>query len=96
MKIITEKDIEYVANLARLEVSADEMPEVVDKMEHIVELAHKLSEVSTGEVKPCELSTDLYNVFREDVVRPSFSQEEILANAPTKAGGCYAVPQTFE
>jgi len=95
MEIITREDIEYVANLARLEVGEDEMEEVVDKMEHIVELAHKLSEVDTSDVKPTDLSINLYNVFREDTVKPSFEQEEMLANAPTKTDGCYAVPQTF-
>jgi len=96
MEIITKEDIEYVANLARLEVKEDEMPEVKRKLEHVVELAYKLSEVDTNDVKPTNLSIELTNVFREDIVNPSFEQEEMLANAPTKADGCYAVPKTFE
>jgi len=96
MSIITQKDIEYVANLARLEVKKGEIAEVTRKMEFIVELANKLSEVDTSDVTPTNLSIDLVNVFREDEVRPSYSQEEMLENAPTQEQGCYAVPNTFE
>jgi len=96
MSIITKKDIEYVANLARLEVKEDELEEVTRKMEFIVELANKLSEVDTSNAEPTNLAIDLVNVFREDEVRPSYAQEEMLKNAPTKVDGCYAVPETFE
>ena len=96
MEIITKEDIEYVANLARLEVKEDEMPEVKRKLEHVVELAYKLSEVDTKDVKEIDLSKGLCNVFRDDIIKPSYPQDEMLKNAPTKADGCYAVPQTFD
>ena len=38
----------------------------------------------------------IQNVFREDVVKESYSQEDILKNAPSQEGGCYLVPKVVE
>jgi len=92
---ITEKEIEYIANLAMLEVKESEKAELTRKMSQVIDMANKLSEVDTSGVKPSSLSIDLENVFREDIIKPSYLRDEMLANAPTKSAGCYAVPQTF-
>jgi aspartyl-tRNA(Asn)/glutamyl-tRNA(Gln) amidotransferase subunit C len=35
-------------------------------------------------------------VFREDIVQPSFSRDELLKNAPNKEDGCFSVPRIVE
>ena len=90
---ITEQEIQYIANLAMLEVEEGEKEELTRKMSHIIDLANKLSEVDLSEVNSTNLSIDLVNVFRDDVVQSSYPRDEMLANAPTSEAGCYAVPQ---
>jgi aspartyl-tRNA(Asn)/glutamyl-tRNA(Gln) amidotransferase subunit C len=51
-----------------------------------------LTELDTDGVEPMAHAVELSNVFRDDVVRPSLSREEALANAPHHDGECYLVP----
>ena len=93
---ITEEQIAYIANLAMLEVKDDEKDELTRKMSQVIDMANMLSEVDTSGIEAASLAIDLENVFREDIVKDSYPRDEMLANAPTKSAGCYAVPQTFD
>jgi len=92
---ITEEQIAYIANLAMLKVKDSEKEALTRKMSQMIDMANLLSKIDTSGIEAESLVTDQCNVFREDVVKPSYPRDEMLANAPTKAAGCYAVPQTF-
>ncbi len=94
---ITENDIKYVADLARLNLTQDETDMLVRDMETIIRYSmEKLGELDTEGVKPMEHVLPIKNVFREDRKTNSYEREEILKNAPEKAEGCFIVPKVVE
>ena len=90
--MITTKDIEYVAHLAKLKLTDEEKDKLVSQMGDIVEFANQVSKLDTEGVNPTNHILELKNVFREDEVKPSYSRDEILKNAPAKEAGCIVVP----
>ncbi len=75
-------DIQYVANLARLELSDDEIATFEPKLKNILGYMKKLDEVDVSDIEPTAHANPVLNVMREDTSRPSLSQEQALANAP--------------
>lgn len=93
---LTEKDVEHVAKLARLEISADEKVLYTKQLAAILEHADGLSKLDVSNVKPTAHILPLQNVFREDVIVGSMPREQILANAPDKSKGSFRVPKIIE
>lgn len=90
--MITTKDIEYVAKLAKLNLSDEEKEMLVSQMGDIVEFANNISKLDTDDVKPTNHILEVKNVFREDELKESYSRDDILKNAPAKEAGCIVVP----
>ena len=93
---ITTKDVEHVARLARLELNAAEKELMRAQLDSILSYIDKLNELDTSAVEPTSHVLSMVNVFREDEVRPSLSQEEALANAPDRHDLFFRVPKILE
>ncbi len=93
---VSKEDIIHIAKLARLEISDSELEKYTTDLDNIVDYANTLSSIDVSNVKPTNHILDIKNVFRKDEVKPSYDREEILKNAPTKAGGCVSVPKVIE
>lgn len=94
---ITKKDIQYVADLARLNLSEDEAERLVKDMDSIIRYSmDKLNELDTESIMPMEHVLPIRNVFREDVCEKSYPREEMLQNAPAVDNGCFRVPKVVE
>lgn len=93
---ITEKEVDYVARLARLHVAETQMQRLTKDMENIITFADKLGELDTENVEPAAHSIVVENVLRADEVQPSYTREDIIANAPHKQAGCFSVPKIVE
>lgn len=96
---LTEKDVRYVAALAHLELSEDEVKKFVPQLDAILEHINKLNELDTARVEPMAQVT--YPAaenpsLRDDEIRNGFSQETALANAPEQGAGCFKVPRVIE
>ncbi|GAC1312440.1 MAG: hypothetical protein NVSMB14_14330 [Isosphaeraceae bacterium] len=65
-------------------------------MNSIVEFVNQLQEPDTTNVEPLAHGIEVRNVFREDVVGPSLSREDALANAPKRDVDCFLVPAVLE
>lgn len=89
-------DVAYTANLARLELTAEEQELFQSQLEDIVKYVAKISEVDISGVKPMMHGRPLVNAFREDVVRPSMDREAALGNAPAKVGEEFLLPKIVE
>jgi aspartyl-tRNA(Asn)/glutamyl-tRNA(Gln) amidotransferase subunit C len=85
-----------VAALARLDVSPNQVETFQRELDAILSHFDKLNELDTSGVAPTSHVLSLVNVFRADVVRPSLTQDEALANAPVKAYGHFRVPKVIE
>ena len=93
---ITEKEIEHVANLARLNLTVEEKQRLTKELADIIGFADKLNELDTQGIEPTAHVLPISNVLRKDETRPSFDREAILSNAPISEGGCIKVPKIVE
>lgn len=93
---ITKKDVEYIAKLARLEVSEYEKEMFTEHMSHILNYVKVLEELDTDDISPTFHVFPVKNVFRSDEVKESLSREEVLKNAPDQENGFFKVPRVIE
>ncbi|MEP6600255.1 MAG: Asp-tRNA(Asn)/Glu-tRNA(Gln) amidotransferase subunit GatC [Nitrospirota bacterium] len=93
---ITQKEVEHVAKLARLELSEDEKGTFTRQLSAILTYMDQLKTLDTRGVEPTTTVLPTENVFRDDEVRPSLPQERALANAPEQADGFFRVPRILE
>jgi len=90
---LSEKDVQYVAKLARLEVTAEEVAKYTQQLGNILQYVEQLNKLDTSNVEPLTHPLDMKNVFREDLVQPSLTQQEVLSNAPEPQSGHFKVPK---
>jgi len=95
-KIITKKDVEYVAKLARIHIPEEEKGKYESQRERILEYVSQLKKLDTENVKPAAHPHELSNVWREDKAKPFGNVEDILANAPEKEETFYKVKKVIE
>ena len=93
---ITEKEVRYVADLARLELSPEEIRPFTSQLNRILTFMEQLNELDTSTVEPTAHVLDLTNVFREDEVGHSLTVGEVLANAPEHDRDHFVVPKIIE
>jgi aspartyl-tRNA(Asn)/glutamyl-tRNA(Gln) amidotransferase subunit C len=93
---ITAKDVEHVARLARLELSAAEKERMGRELDGILAYIDKLRSVDTSGIEPTSHAVPITNVMRDDVPGPSLSRAETLANAPDRHGDLFRVPRILE
>lgn len=93
---ISVKDVEYLAHLARIQLSPEEIQRFAGQLDEILDHVEKLKGLNTEGVPPTSHVLSLSNVFREDRVRPSLKPDEALANAPDKEGPFFRVPKIIE
>jgi len=92
---ITKEEVAKVANLARLELSEQEVIEITGQLDRILGYVAKLNEIDTTDVVPTTHALAIHNAFREDVVQPSLPQQEALANGPRQNGEAFVVPRVI-
>ena len=91
-----EIDIEHVARLARLELTAEEKERLLTQLGAILEHAAKVGEVATADVPPTTYAIPRANVLRPDERTLSLAVEDVLANAPEREDDRFKVPRIAE
>jgi aspartyl-tRNA(Asn)/glutamyl-tRNA(Gln) amidotransferase subunit C len=91
-----EIKIQDVAHLARLDLTPEEQEQMGSQLASVLGYIEKLKEVDVSGVEPTAHSFPMVNVMRPDEVRPSLTNAEALANAPSKANGLFLVPKIVE
>ncbi len=89
---LSRSDVEHVAYLARLGMSAEELDRLEGQLNQILEQYMKLSELDTDVIPPTAQTIELENILREDVVTASLPAEAVLRNAPETFDGFVIVP----
>ena len=90
---LTSEEVRKVALLARLELGDDEIERQAKHINHLLARFEELQTVDVTGIEPTSHSVPVFNVLREDEVRPSLPREEILANAPESRDGRFIVPR---
>jgi aspartyl-tRNA(Asn)/glutamyl-tRNA(Gln) amidotransferase subunit C len=106
---ITDKDVSYVADLAHLDLTAEERTRMVRDLNSILGYIDQMNELDTSNVPPMAQVSDRFGTdankkgsqrivyaMREDEVRPSLPHELALANAPDKDENFFKVPKVIE
>ena len=93
---ITVADVEHVARLARLDLTAEEKTLFAGQMDAILGYVEKLKGLNTDEILPTSHAVPMENAFREDRARPAIGVDKALANAPDRVKSFYRVPKVIE
>jgi len=88
---LSHEQVKHIAWLARLGLSEEEVERFSLQLSNILENFEILKQVDTTNVPPATHTIPLQNIFRKDDVAESYSQAEILLNAPKQAERCFKV-----
>lgn len=86
-------DVRYVAKLARLALTDDEVERFGAQLGDLLEHVGVLSKLDVSHVAATAQVVESRNVEREDEVRPGLERETVLAQAPERQGGFFRVPR---
>ncbi len=89
-------DVAHVARLARIRLTADETTLFQKQLGDVIAFADKLREVDVSAGETSAHASPIFDVFRDDKGRDSFTQEEALQNAPQQAKGLFVVTKVVE
>ena len=93
---ISKKDVIYIANLARLGLTEQEVEHFQGQLDGILAYIDQLKKVDVSEVPPTAHVLDIKNVYRPDEVKPSLDPQKALRIAPAAQGNFYKVPKVIE
>ena len=94
--MIERDQVRYIAHLARLYLSDEELEVYTKELGRILQYVNKLNELDTEDVEPISHVNEVFNVFREDSPKDSFPKDEMLKNAPDTDGEFFIVPRVVE
>lgn len=92
MAELTRADVAHVADLARLELTEDELDTFTGQLAKVLDHAADVEALDTEGVPPTAHPLPLRNVLRADEVRPSLDRAEVLASAPDVEDDRFKVP----
>lgn len=105
--MVTEKDVSYVADLAHLDLTAEERARMLKDLNSILDYIDRLNQLDTGDVEPMAQVANRYGerkdqadgfsyAMRADELQPCLPREEALRNAPASDGTFFKVPKVIE
>ena len=96
---VSGKDVAYVAELAHLELTAEESARMERDLNNILDYIDTLSELDTSGVEPMAqvaVAQEVNSALRDDQLRPSLPHEAAMQNAPQTDGTYFKVPKVIE
>jgi aspartyl-tRNA(Asn)/glutamyl-tRNA(Gln) amidotransferase subunit C len=89
-------DIDYVANLARLDLTVEEKQRFAEQLGDILAYFEKINAVDVEGVEPMAHAFPVFNVLDDDVEQPGFTAAEALRNAPATRDNQFLVPKVVD
>lgn len=93
---LTLAEVEHIAQLARLELSAEEKERYRQQLSAILEYAARLQELDTSDIPPTSSVLPPRSVLRADEARPALPTADVLRNAPQAEQDQFRVPPVLE
>lgn len=96
--MLSEKEVQHIANLARLKLSKTEIKKYQKQLSEILAYIGQLKELNTEKIEPCTGGTELKNVLREDVAKEpdQDKRKKLLNQAPLREGDFIKTRGIFE
>ena len=88
---LTQEEVRAIAELARLELSDDDVARYQRQLSDILAYFQKLEELDTSQIDPTSSVLPLTSVMRADEAGPALSVDEVVANAPDSDGAQFRV-----
>ena len=89
-------NIQYVAHLARLNLTPQEQEQFGAQLGQIIHYIDQLNELDVSGIEPTAHAVPLLNVTRPDEITPSLAHAEAMRNAPAQANGLFMAPKIVE
>jgi aspartyl-tRNA(Asn)/glutamyl-tRNA(Gln) amidotransferase subunit C len=89
-------NIDHVAKLARLALTADEKTKFAQQLGDVLHHIEQLGKVDVSAVEPTAHAFAVYNVWQDDLPVPALNVDEALRNAPAKRDNMVVVPKVVE
>lgn len=86
----------HIAELARLELTEDEIDLYAEQLSQVLSYAAELQALDTDAIPPTASVLPLSNVMRADEARPGLPRDEALANAARVAANQFAVDAVLD
>jgi aspartyl-tRNA(Asn)/glutamyl-tRNA(Gln) amidotransferase subunit C len=93
---LSPDDVRWVAHLARLQLTDDEIARYQRELSAILDYVQQLQQLDTANVEPLAHPLDVHNVFRGDEPTPSLPVDVALSNAPDRRGDFFGVPAVLD
>lgn len=91
MSEITPDLVRHLASLSRILVTDQEVEQLAGELSVIVDSVAMVTKAVSGDVAATSHPIPMANVYREDVILPSLTQEQALSAAPDSADGRFKV-----
>ncbi|MFC1978939.1 Asp-tRNA(Asn)/Glu-tRNA(Gln) amidotransferase subunit GatC [Chloroflexota bacterium] len=92
---LSRKQVIHIATLARIKLTKEEITKFSEQLSDILGNFDEMLQKIDTNVDPLILN-ELSGVWREDISKPSYAQDQILANAPQVEDGCFKVKAVLE
>ena len=96
MSTLTVAELEKLEKLSKIPLTQGKEREYIKKLGDIVSFISILSSIDTEGIEPISQVTGLSDALREDSIKPSFSQDEVLKNSKHAYRGYFKVPKVIE
>ncbi|MGL5248561.1 MAG: Asp-tRNA(Asn)/Glu-tRNA(Gln) amidotransferase subunit GatC [Brooklawnia sp.] len=93
---LTAQDVARLADLARIELSEEELARLAPQLDVILTAVASVAEVAEQDVAPTSHPVRLENVYRTDELKPSWPAETMLAGAPAVEDDHFRVPRILD
>ena len=93
---LSREEVLHIARLARVALNEEEIIRMSEQLSNLLEHFQVLQQVDTEGIPPTAQSVELRSVMRDDVIRPSLTPEDVLANAPQREGDFFKVKIVLE
>lgn len=95
MKLTREQVID-IADLAKLDLTEQEIEQYADQLSAVLDYASRLAQLNTDDIPPTASVLPLKNVMRDDIVEPSLTPDQVIANAPSASENQFRVDAILE
>ncbi len=93
---LSRAQVLHIAELAKLALTEEEITLFAEQLSEILDYADRLNSVDTEAIPPTAQVLAMHDVTREDVVHPSLTPDQALANAPDRHNDFFRVKAVFD
>lgn len=90
--MIDKKTIKHISELSRIALDDSHIEKYSKDLSQVLNYFDQISKIDTKGIEPMTTPIENENYWREDLVQNEYTPDEMMANAPAKAGNLFKVP----